>query len=85
MHRSLPRVAFLGLGIATVVATRDAHDLGPVDIEVAAKAGYATNPLSTNGPLSASNPLGFGLGGRAGLAFKGGLYLGGSVVEARAC
>jgi len=56
---------------------RDAHALGPGDIELGAKVGYATNPLSGSG---ASNPL-FGLGGRAGFAFKGGLYLGGSVVD----
>ncbi len=64
----------------TASVARDAHALGPIDLEVAAKAGGGTNPGS--GPL---NPLGFGLGGRGGVSFfgfYGGVdvmyYLGGS-------
>jgi hypothetical protein len=60
---------------------REAHALGPLGIEIAAKGGYATNPDSSS-PI---NPLGVGLGGRAGitlLGFYGGVnvlyYLGGS-------
>jgi hypothetical protein len=60
---------------ATFAMTRNAHALGPVDIEVGAKAGIATNPISsstTNGvSVSAPNPLGFGLGARGGVSFMG--------------
>jgi hypothetical protein len=67
----------------TLTATRDAHALGPVDLEVAAKVGYATPP---GGSIpGAPNPLGLGLGARGGVSFfgiYGGLnfqyYLGGS-------
>jgi hypothetical protein len=54
---------------ATFAMTRNAHALGPVDIEVGAKAGLATNPVSNSngGP----NPLGFGLGARGGVSFLG--------------
>ncbi len=72
-------------GAATVVAAlavpRTAHALGPVDLEIAARAGYATSPDSS----FAANPLGLGFGGRAGisiLGIYGGIsgmyYLGGS-------
>src|ERR1700721_973943 len=54
--------------------------LGPVDLELGAKAGIGTHPF--NGSL---NPLGFGIGGRGGVSFfglYGGVdlmyYLGGS-------
>jgi len=62
---------------------RDAHALGPLDLELGAKVGMGTNPDS-NGP----NPLGFGLGARGGVSIfgiYGGLnvmyYLGGSQTE----
>lgn len=42
---------------------RDAHALGPVDLEVGARVGVGTNPDSA-GP----NPFGFGIGGRAGVS-----------------
>ncbi len=74
----LVALPLLGLALAT---PRDAHALGPIGIEIAAKGGYATNPASSG----AFNPLGVGLGGRAGitlLGFYGGVnvlyYLGGS-------
>jgi hypothetical protein len=52
------------LAIAAIGATeRDAHALGPVDVEVGARVGVGTNPDS-NGP----NPFGFGIGGRAGVS-----------------
>jgi len=41
---------------------RDAHALGPVDVELGARVGFGTNP-DANGP----NPFGFGVGGRAGV------------------
>lgn len=59
----------------------NASALGPIDVEVAAKVGYGLSPLS-NLP---ANPLGFGVGGRAGISvfnvYVGGTgiyYLGGS-------
>jgi hypothetical protein len=62
-------------GLCSLAFASDAHALGPVDIEVGARAGYATNP--SNGSL---NPLGVGVGGRAGVSFLGGVYLGGSAM-----
>jgi len=62
----------LGLtSIAVVTSTRTAHALGPIGIEVAAKAGAATNPYGGGGTI---NPLGFGLGGRAGVVLMDHLY-----------
>ena len=52
----------------------DARALGPVGVEAAAKIGFGTNPTTT-GP----SPLGFGIGGRAGVSCAG-FYLGGSAV-----
>ena len=43
-----------------------AHALGPVAVEIAGKAGFATNPTTT-GP----NPMGRGLGGRVGVSMSG--------------
>jgi hypothetical protein len=77
MNRPFALLASSVLGLSILGVTRDAHALGPVDIEVGAKVGYGTNPLSGNGVL---NPLGFGVGGRAGLAFLGGIYLGGNIM-----
>jgi hypothetical protein len=77
--------AALSFGVGTFAMTRNAHALGPVDIEIGAKAGLGTSPVSTSGY---PNPLGFGIGGRAGvdfLGFYGGVqlmyYLGGSTDE----
>jgi hypothetical protein len=53
--------------LAAALIVRDARALGPVDLEVGAKVGGGTNPLSSGSP----NPLGLGIGGRAGLAFAG--------------
>ncbi len=44
--------------------------LGPLDVEVAAKAG-----AGTNWTVASPNPLGFGIGGRAGVSILG-LYAG---------
>jgi len=82
MHRRLMRrlanilVAFPAAGaLAGCFAwSGDAHALGPVGVEAAAKIGFGTNPTTT-GP----SPLGFGIGGRAGVSYAG-FYLGGSAV-----
>lgn len=76
----------LAASIAAVLAfsvSRDAHALGPVDLEVGAIAGAGTTPSNT--PSGLPSPLGFGLGGRGGIAlfgFYGGVegmyYFGGS-------
>jgi len=73
MNRLSLLLASLILG--AIALARDAHALGPVDIEVGAKFGGATNPSwSTWG----TDPLALGVGGRAGLVFAGGFYAGGS-------
>jgi len=69
MHRTawlfgLPSIA------AIATSARTAHALGPVDVEVAAKVGGATNPYSGG----AVSPMGFGLGGRAGVVLLELLY-----------
>ncbi len=46
--------------------------LGPVDLEVAAKAGAGTGLVSGGGP----DPLGFGIGGRAGVSLFSTFYAG---------
>jgi hypothetical protein len=62
--------AALSFGVGTFAMTRNAHALGPVDIEIGAKAGLGTSPISGSGS-GAPNPLGFGLGARAGVDFLG--------------
>jgi hypothetical protein len=71
----------LPLLAAVFASPREARALGPLGVEIAAKGGYGTNPDSS----APFNPLGVGLGGRAGitlLGFYGGVnvlyYLGGS-------
>ncbi|MGA2450800.1 MAG: hypothetical protein ABTD50_19210 [Polyangiaceae bacterium] len=61
----LRRSIALALTLAAALVAGDARALGPVDLEVAAKAGLGTDPLGNGNP----NPLGFGIGGRAGLSF----------------
>jgi len=56
----------VALCLAVLTAPTDAHALGPIDLEIAAKVGYANNPGS-----GVPNPLGVGLGGRAGVSFMG--------------
>jgi hypothetical protein len=55
--------------IAIVSSARTAHALGTVDLEIGAKGGVGTNPMSDD-----PNPLGFGIGGRAGVVFFDHLY-----------
>jgi hypothetical protein len=75
-HGCLAFVA--SLVTSTLLATaKDASALGPIDLEVGAKAGAGTTPSNT--PSGAPNPLGFGLGARAGIAILG-LYGGASIV-----
>jgi hypothetical protein len=72
MHRT---AWLFGLAsIAIVTTTRPAHALGSIDLEVGAKAGVGTNPYSGSGGLGGLNPLGFGLGGRAGVVLFDHLY-----------
>jgi hypothetical protein len=63
-------------GLLTLFATREAHALGPLDIEIAGKIGYGSNPDSGEG----FNRLGFGFSGRAGLALFG-IYAGVNIVD----
>jgi hypothetical protein len=58
----------------TLLFARAANALGPVDVEVAARVGGGTSPVSSGSNSSSSgnldiNPLGFGVGGRAGVSF----------------
>jgi hypothetical protein len=59
------------LAAVVVLVPRQAHALGPVGIELGAKVGYGTNPVSG----SPENPMGVGLGGRGGVSIFG-LYAG---------
>ena len=61
-------VAAFTLCAGTLLTTRDAHALGPVDLEVGAKVGVGTNPSSES---NAPNVMGFGLGARGGVSFLG--------------
>ncbi len=70
-------------GLAVLSTTKEAAALGPLDVEIGAKAGIGTTP--SNVPSESPNPLGFGLGARGGVAilgFYGGVsflyYFGGS-------
>ena len=63
--------AVCAFGAATFAMIPSAHALGPVDVEVAARAGFATNPVSSNNGFSFPNPLGFGVGARGGVSFMG--------------
>jgi len=56
--------------VAVALSSGDAFARGPVGVEVGAEAGYGTSPGG-----AAVNPLGLGVGGRAGLTLWG-LYLG---------
>lgn len=66
------------LSVATIVSFADsASALGPLDLEIGAKVGVGTTP--SNLPPDSPNPLGFGLGARAGVSILG-LYGGGSIM-----
>jgi hypothetical protein len=63
-------------GAAVLCSPNVASALVPLDVEIGAKVGGGTTPSTT--PNGAPNPLGFGIGGRAGVSFLG-LYGGVSV------
>jgi hypothetical protein len=78
--------AALVFGASTFAMIRNAHALGPLDVEIGAKAGIATRPLGASippppppyltvygpePPLAAPNPFGFGVGARGGVDFLG--------------
>ena len=66
------------LSVAAIVTfAGNASALGPLDLEIGAKAGVGTTP--SNFPSGATNPLGFGLGARAGVSIMG-LYGGGQII-----
>jgi hypothetical protein len=64
-------LATAGLTVAILAFPAKADALGPVDIEIGARAGVATSPLG---------PLGFGIGGRGGVSILG-LYAGIDVID----
>ncbi|MGA7119046.1 MAG: outer membrane beta-barrel protein [Polyangiaceae bacterium] len=63
-------------GASVLFSAHVASALLPLDVEIGAKVGGGTTP--SNVASGATNPLGFGLGGRAGVAFLG-LYGGVSI------
>jgi hypothetical protein len=75
MKTSLRLLGAFLVALAIGLSTRQAHALGPVDIEVGAKVGYGTSPGG-----SSINPLGFGIGGRAGVQLFG-IYAGGNIIR----
>ncbi len=75
MKTSLRFLAPLLVLLAIAFSSREAHALGPIDIEVGAKVGYGGSPGG-----AAINPLGLGLGGRAGISLFG-IYVGGNIIK----
>jgi hypothetical protein len=76
MRKSFIFLFPLVAGLLTLFATREAHALGPLDIEIAAKVGYGSDPSNGAG----LSRLGFGVGGRAGIALFG-IYAGVNIVD----
>jgi hypothetical protein len=71
--KSIPTFLIAAMVAASTLSSASrAWALGPVDVEVAAKAGLGSQPLSGSGP----NPLGFGIGGRAGVTLFSAYYAG---------
>jgi hypothetical protein len=64
--------ASLSAGAVLLAVPKEAHAIGPVDVEVAARVGYASNPSNVSG---SSDGLGFGAGVRGGVSFFG-IYAG---------
>jgi hypothetical protein len=64
-------LATAGLTVAILAFPAKADALGPVDVEIGARAGLATGTLG---------PLGFGIGGRGGVSILG-LYAGIDVID----
>jgi hypothetical protein len=67
--RTTIRVSALSLAVAAALFAPEARALGPLDLEVGAKAGVGTTPGGV--PSGYPNPLGFGLGARAGVSIIG--------------
>src|SRR5580700_6703421 len=67
----LSLLATVGLTVAILAFPTKADALGPVDIEIGARAGVAAGTLG---------PLGFGIGGRGGVSILG-LYAGIDVID----
>jgi hypothetical protein len=65
------RLATAGLTVAILAFPAKADALGPVDIEIGARAGGVAGPVA---------PLGFGIGGRGGVSISG-LYAGIDVID----
>jgi hypothetical protein len=65
------RFSFAVFFVGVLAFPTKANALGPVDIEIGARAGAAIGPLA---------PLGFGIGGRAGVSILG-LYAGVDVID----
>lgn len=78
MRGALVALAAAGVASSGLVA-RDARALGQVDLELAAKGGFGTNPSTTN-PSTPPNSLAFEVGGRAGVSFFG-FYAGLDLVD----
>jgi hypothetical protein len=68
-------VLALSAGVASLLFAGDAHALGPIDLEIAARGGAGSAPGGES-----PSPLGFGLGARAGISFLG-LYGGLSFIN----
>jgi hypothetical protein len=64
-------LATAGLTVAIVAFPTKADALGPVDVEIGARAGVTAGTLG---------PLGFGIGGRGGVSIEG-LYAGIEVID----
>ena len=74
MMKSIKVASSIVVGaLAMLAGAKDAHALGPVSIEIGARAGVATNPADAPSP----NPLGFGIGARGGIEITN-FYVGAS-------
>ena len=74
MKRSLSLLLGALFFVSLFFRSTEAHALGPIEVELGARLGYATNPDS-----NISNPLGTDIGLRGGLELFHKLYLGGNV------
>jgi hypothetical protein len=68
-------VGALLVTLTIALSSKEAHALGPIGIEVGAQVGYGASPGG-----AAVNPLGVGLGGRAGITFFN-IYAGGKIMD----
>ncbi len=71
MARLYLLIATAGLTVSILAFSAKAHALGPVNIEISARAGVAAGNIG---------PLGFGIGGRGGVSIMG-LYAGIEVID----